>query len=121
IKEEYEKSYELLSSCGFEDIQRMQHELARLFYLNSILEMQIKNNPNKDTPEYIDHWNLRTNIITTFHTYSNVVKEKEPVYNYMNYMMNSEYKDKVVKINKKDFKYDGKHIKEYIDMMKMEE
>src|SRR5699024_74874 len=30
IKEEYEKSYELLSSYGFEDIQGMKHELARL-------------------------------------------------------------------------------------------
>ena len=121
IKEEYEKSYELLSSYGFEDIQGMKHELARLFYLNSILEMQIKNNPNKDTPEYIDLLNLRTNIITTFHTYFKVVKQKEPEFNFMNYMMNSEYKDKVITINKKDFKYDGKHIKEYIDMMKIEE
>ena len=121
IKEEYEKSYELLSSYGFEDIQGMKHELARLFYLNSILEMQIKNNPDKDTPEYIDLLNLRTNIITTFHTYFKVVKQKEPEFNFMNYMMNSEYKDKVITINKKDFKYDGKHIKEYIDMMKVEE
>ena len=39
----------------------------------------------------------------------------------MNYMINSEYKDKVITINKKDFKYNGKHIKEYIDMMKVEE
>lgn len=119
IKEEYEKSYELLSSYGFEDIQGMKHELARLFYLNSILEMQIKNNPDKDTPEYIDLLNLRTNIITTFHTYFKVVKQKEPEFNFMNYMMNSEYKDKVITINKKDFKYDGKHIKEYIDLMKV--
>lgn len=119
IKEEYEKAYELLSSYGFEDIQGMKHELARLFYLNSILEMQIKNNPDKDTPEYIDLLNLRTNIITTFHTYFKVVKQKEPEFNFMNYMMNSEYKDKVITINKKDFKYDGKHIKEYIDLMKV--
>lgn len=119
IKEEYEKSYELLSSYGFEDIQGMKHELARLFYLNSILEMQIKNNPDKDTPEYIDLLNLRTNIITTFHTYFKVVKQKEPEFSFMNYMMNSEYKDKVITINKKDFKYDGKHIKEYIDLMKV--
>ena len=99
----------------------MKHELARLFYLNSILEMQIKNDPDKDTPEYIDLLNLRTNIITTFHTYFKVVKQKEPEFNFMNYMMNSEYKDKVIIINKKDFKYDGKHIKEYIDMIKVEE
>lgn len=120
IKTEVDKSYELLSTYNHNDIQGVKQELARLFYLNSVLEQQIKSNSNKDTPEYRAMIDLRTRILSIFHTYFKIVKVSDLEFNFINYMMNSEYKDKKVVIDKKTFKYDGKNIRKYIDMMKAE-
>lgn len=121
IKKEVDDSYELLSSYDQSNIQGMKQELARLFYLNSILEIKIKSTSKKDTPEYKAMIDLGIRILTIFHTYAKIVKSAEPEFNFMNYILHSDYKDKVVTINKRDFKYDGKNIRKYIELMKVKE
>lgn len=116
LEREYQESHRLLTSYSENNIQGIKHQLARLFYINSIIEKKIKKMKKGDN-SYKELIDLRARVINDFKKYFKVVQSIEPNFDFETYIKDSEYYDKTVIIDKHTLKYTGKTIKEIIKLM----
>ena len=105
LEQEYQEAHKLLTTYSEDNLEGIKAELARLFYLNGIIEKKIKK-MKKDDPNYKELINLRARILNDFKKYLKVVLNKEPDFNFQEYYQKSEYGDKI-EIDKDLLKYLG--------------
>lgn len=117
LEMEYQESHRLLNTYSEKNIEGIKHQLARLFYINSIIEKRIKK-MKKDDDEYKELIDLRARVINDFKKYMEIVQNSEENFDFEQYMKNSEYYNKTVMIDKHTMKYTGKLIKDMISIMK---
>ena len=99
------------------NIQGIKHELARLYYLNNVIEKKLKKikKSDKDYKELID---LRARILNDFSTYFKLVKTIEKDFDFMEYMKSSEYYNKYLVVDGSTLKQSGSLIKKFINSIK---
>ena len=110
LQQEYNESHKLLSMYDQSNEEGIKHELARLFYLNSIIESKIKKK-KKDDPEYKELMDLRARILNDFTTYFKVIKNSDKDFDFMNYLKHSEYYNKTITVDNSTLKFSGIYIK----------
>lgn len=113
LQAEYEESHKLLYMYDQTNINGMKHELARLFYLNSIIEKKLKK-VKKEDKEYKELIDLRARILNDYTTFFKIVVNIEPNFDFMNYLKSTEYYNKSVKIDGSTLKYSGSYIKKAV-------
>lgn len=113
LEKEYQESHRLIRSYGTENIDGIKHELARLFYINSILEDKIRKVKDGDT-RYKEYRDLRARVLNDYMYGFKIVAAKEPNFNFYNYYKNTEYYRKTVKIDRNTMKFSGKMISDFL-------
>lgn len=111
---EYNESHKLLSMYDQTNEEGIKHELAKLFYLNSIIEKKVKKMKNSDSTEYKELIDLRARILNDFSTYFKLIKSIDPQFDFTEYIKNSEYYNKTIIVDNSTLKYSGKLIKDFI-------
>lgn len=118
LQAEYNEAHKLLQMYDITNIQGIKHELARLFYLNSIIERKLKKTNKEKTPEaYKELIDLRARILNDYSTYFKIVKQVEKDFDFMEYMKGSEYYNKYLVVDDSTLKYSGSYIKKFIQSM----
>lgn len=116
LEQEYKEAHRLLLAYDESNIQGIKHELARLFYLNSIIETKMKR-MDKDSKEFKDLLRLRARVLNDFNTYLKLVVSIEKDFDFTTYMKQSEYYNKTVVIGSDTLKYTSKYIKQLMGIM----
>ena len=111
---EYNEAHKLLSMYDQTNSEGIKHELARLFYLNSIIEKKLKKMKNNTSPEYKELIDLRARILNDFTVYFKTIKTIEKSFDFMEYMKNSEYYNKTIVVDDSTLKYSGSMIKKFL-------
>lgn len=114
LQTEYNEAHKLLSMYDETNIEGIKHELAKLFYLNSIIEKKLKKMKNSNNSEYKELIDLRARILNDFSTYFKIVKTVEPHFDFTEYIKHSEYYNKTIKIDNYTLKYSGRLIKDFL-------
>lgn len=118
LQNEYNEAHKLLYMYDQNNINGIKHELARLFYLNGIIEKRLKK-LKKEDKQYKELIDLRARILNDYTTFFKVIKEVEPDFDFSEYMKNSEYYNKTINIDGVTLKYSGMYIKKAIkDLLK---
>jgi hypothetical protein len=117
LEMEYQESHRLLTAYSENNIEGIKHQLARLFYINSIIEKKISK-MDKEDEDYKDLIDLRARVINDFKKYMKIVQNYEKNFDFEQYMKNSEYYNKTVMVDKHTMKYTGTLIKDLIKVMK---
>lgn len=115
---EYQEAHRLLESYNESNIEGIKHQLARLFYINSIIEKKIKKMKKADK-DYKDLIDLRARVINDFKKYIALVQKAESNFDFEQYMKNSEYYNKTIMVDKHTMKYTGRVIKDVMNLMKV--
>ena len=113
LQNEYNEAHKLLYMYDQNNINGIKHELARLFYLNGIIEKRLKK-LKKEDKQYKELIDLRARILNDYTTFFKVIKEVEPDFDFSEYMKNSEYYNKTINIDGVTLKYSGLYIKKAI-------
>lgn len=116
LQAEYNEAHKLLYMYDQSNVEGIKHELARLFFLNSIIEKKIKKMKKKDN-NYKELIDLRARIMNDFTTYFKVVKHVEPKFDFSEYIKNTEYYNKEIEIDSSTLKYSGSLIKSILSKM----
>lgn len=116
LEMEYQESHKLLTAYTEDNLEGIKHELARLFYINSIIERKIKK-MNKADDEYKKLIDLRARVLNDYKKYLSVILKAEKEFDFETYMRNSEYYNKTIVVDKHTLKYTGATIKELIKLM----
>jgi hypothetical protein len=98
LEKEYQEAHKLLTTYSEDNLEGIKEELARLFYLNSIIEKKLKK-IDKDNKHYKELINLRSRILNDFKKYLKVVLKKEPDFNFTEYYQKSKYYDGEIEID----------------------
>lgn len=114
---EYQEAHRLLESYNEGNIEGIKHQLARLFYINSIIERKIKRIKNKNDKDYKPLIDLRARVINDFKKYIKIVQNSEPNFDFEEYMKHSEYYNKTVVVDTHTMKYTGKAIRDILKLM----
>lgn len=117
LQSEYEESHKLLSMYDESNMNGIKHEVARMFYLNGIIEKKLQRmkKTDKDFKTLMD---LRARVLNDYTTYFKVIKHKEPEFDFVNYLKGTEYWNKSVTIDGATLKYSGAYIKKAIQLLK---
>ena len=110
LQNEYNESHRLLYMYNETNIYGIKNELARLFYINSIIEKKLKK-LKRESSEYKELIDLRARVLNDYNTFFKVIKVKEPDFDFMNYIKNSDYYNKSIIIDGSTLKYSGHYIK----------
>lgn len=113
LEKEYQESHRLIRSYGTDNIDGIKHELARLFYINSILEDKIRKVKDGDT-RYKEYRDLRARVLNDYMYGFKIVADREPNFNFHTYYKNTEYYRKTLKIDRNTMKYSGKMISDFL-------
>lgn len=106
---EFSKSSKLLKAYEeTNNIEVMKYELAKLWFLNSLLEDKIYNKNDKNKAEL---QKTRNTILNTFSKYIRIVCSKEEQFNFTEYYNNTPFSDKAYKISHNTLKYGIKILK----------
>lgn len=115
INEEYWKSHRLLTNYE-KDIksnkEAMKYELAKLWFLNIILESEIYKGKNIDEDTLHDYQVIRARVLNDFNKYIKMI----PGFNFTEYYNDSPFSDATIKIDKHTVKYSIKYLR---DMLKL--
>ena len=96
---EYSNSHKLLMQYDkSNNIEGMKYELARLYYMNYILEKKIYSNALLQNKEA--NIKTRARILNDFNKYIKVVLKEEPNFNFAKYYEESQFYPHTVEINK---------------------
>ena len=116
---EYNEAHKLLYSYNETNIQGIKHELARLFYINSILEKKIKKMKSTD-PNKNKLVELRAKVLNDFYTYMKIVTSIEKEFDFSEYLKSTDYYNKAVEIDNSTLKYSGKYIEQAVKIIMKE-
>lgn len=116
LQDQYEESHKLLSLYDASNVNGMKHEVARLFYLNTIIEKKLTRmkKTDKNYKELID---LRARVLNDYSTYFKVIKQIEPDFDFMDYLKGTEYWNKTITIDGATLKYTGSYIKKALKLL----
>lgn len=117
LQAEYEESHKLLSMYDESNMNGIKHEVARMFYLNSIIEKKLQRMKKTDK-NFKTLMDLRARILNDYTTYFKVIKSAEPDFDFLSYIKSTEYWNKTVVIDGHTLKYSGAYIKKAIDLLK---
>ena len=112
LEDQYQEAHKLLTSYTEENLEGIKHELARLFYVNSVIEKKIKK-MSKDDDKYKTIIDLRARVLNDFKKYFKVVSTKEPDFNFTEYFQKSEYANDKITIDNSTLKLTGNLIKKF--------
>ena len=87
--------------------------MARLFYINSVLEKKL-NKMDKNSPNYKESIDLRARVMNDFHKISKIVFDKDINFDFNKYFKKSEYSNESLEVDYNVLKYSGKLIKSII-------
>ena len=112
LEQQYQESHKLLTTYGKDNLDGIKHELAHLFYLNSIIEGKI-NKMKKADDDYTTLANLRARILNDFKKYIKVVNKAEPGFQFGKYFQDSEYYNGAITLDNGLMKLSGKIISKF--------
>lgn len=97
-EDEYQKSHKLLTAYNKSstNISGMKYELAKLWFLNSLIENDIDKSK---------HMKTRARILNDFYTYMAVVLEKDAEFNFADYYNSTPFCDATYRINQSTIKH----------------
>lgn len=113
LEQEYQEAHRLLKQYGSENIEGIKHELARLFYVNCVLEKKIKKLERSDD-NYKKFVDLRARVLNDFKKYFKIVLEKEPDFDFAEYFKTSEYYNGNIIIDNSILQLTGKLIEKFL-------
>jgi protein tyrosine phosphatase len=93
------------------NIDGIKYELAKLWYMNTLLEDKIKNSKGSEKQEYTK---TRTRILNDFNKYLKIVLKEDKKFNFNRYYKNTPYGDDRVRIRNSTLKYGLKNIRRII-------
>lgn len=117
LEAEYQEAHKLLSVYDESNIQGIKHELARLFWVVSIIDKRISKIDDKNSKEYKDLIHLKARAMNDFTKYMKIVNKEEKNFDFTNYLKHTEYYDKTVVIGNDTLKYSGSFIKKAISLL----
>ena len=113
INEEYWKSHKLLLNYSKNvkaNEEAMKYELAKLWFLNIILESKIYR--NKDEDDINDYQVIRARVLNDFNKYIKMI----PGFNFTEYYNNSPFSDANIKIDNHTIKYSIKYLRDILKL-----
>ena len=113
LEQEYQESHKIIQSSTDRNINGLKHEMARLFYINSVLEKKL-NKMDKNSPNYKESIDLRARVMNDFHKISKIVFDKDINFDFNKYFKKSEYSNESLEVDYNVLKYSGKLIKSII-------
>lgn len=113
LEQQYQESHKLLTGYTENSLDGIKHELAHLFYINSIIENKIKK-MKKGDPKYKQLIDLRARVLNDFTKYFKMVTDKEPSFDFSRYYQKSDYYNGALTIDRTTMKYSGKLIKQFL-------
>lgn len=113
LEQHYQEAHRLLLQYDENNLDGIKHELARLFYLNSVIEKKIKK-MKKDNEYYKKLVDLRARILNDFKKYFKVVLSKEPDFDFAAYFCKSEYYNGNIIIDNGIVKFTVNLIKKFL-------
>jgi len=117
LQDQYQESHDLLMNYTKDNIEGIKHELAKLFYLNLVLEKKIykMKMKDKDRKKTVD---LRARVLNDFKKYFKVISEDDKEFNFGEYYSKSEFNKGNLVIDDKLVKAAGKSAMDYINKLK---
>ena len=116
LQSQYEESHKLLSLYDATNVNGMKHEVARLFYLNTIIEKKLTRMKSSDK-HYKELIDLRARVLNDYSTYFKVIKQIEPDFDFMDYLKGTEYWNKTITIDGSTLRYTGSYIKKALKLL----
>lgn len=116
LEQEYQASHRILRGYGNSNIEGMKHELAKLFYINYIIEKKLKR-MDKDNKNYKPLINLRARVLNDFTTYFKIIKSADKNFNFAEYIETTEFSSNKLRIDRNTLKYSGEAIKAFAQLM----
>lgn len=113
LEEEYQEAHRLLMSYNTDNLEGIKHQLARLFYLNAVLESRIRKS-DSDNKQYKGYVDLRARVLNDFKKYIKIVNDQEKNFDFESYFKNTEYYNKTIKIDTYTLKHTGELIHNFI-------
>lgn len=114
LEAEYQEAHRLLSSYDDTNLQGIKHELARLFYVVSIIDRRVGKIDDHSSAEYKDLIKLKARVMNDFTKYMKIVNKEEKNFDFQEYLKHTEYYDKTMIIGNDTLKYSGRFIKKAI-------
>jgi hypothetical protein len=112
LEQQYQESHKLLLGYTEENIEGIKSELARLFFINSVIEKKIKK-MKKDDPDYKSLIDLRARVLNDFKKYFKIVSGLDKDFNFEKYFQQSDYYNANIKIDNSTIKYAKSVIKNF--------
>jgi hypothetical protein len=119
LETEYQEAHKLLllyDDANPKNIEGMKHELARLFFVNSVIEQKTAK-MNKNDERYTKLINLRARVLNDFKKYFKVVLDAEPDFDFNDYFKKSEYNNATIVIDKSIIRVTAKAIANFLKLI----
>ena len=113
LEQQYQESHKLLESYDKSNIEGIKKELARMFYINSVIEKKIQKMKKADE-EYKLLINLRARVLNDFKKYFSVVSKEEKNFDFEEYFKHTDYYNGSLTIDNTTMKYSGALIKKLL-------
>lgn len=117
LEAEYQEAHKLLSVYDESNIQGIKHELARLFYVVSIIDRRVNKIDDKSSVEYKDLIKLKARAMNDFTKYMKIINKVEKNFDFQEYLKHTEYYDKTMIIGNDTLKYSGSYIKKAMKLL----
>lgn len=100
-EKEYQSSHRLLASYDKADnIDGMKYELAKLWYLNYLLERDIYNGKNK-----VANSKCRSRVLNDYNKYIDIVLTADPDFNFSRYYASTPFDNATIRVKSSTLKY----------------
>lgn len=117
LEAEYQEAHKLLTVYDESNLQGIKHELARLFYVISIIDRRVGKIDDRSSVEYKDLIKLKARAMNDFTKYMKIVNKEEKNFDFQEYLKHTEYYDKTMIIGNDTLKYSGSFIKKAIKLL----
>ena len=98
---EYHHSMKLLKVYNANgNYEGMKYELAKLWYLNSLLEDKLYNNKNIFKKDLSNYNKMRSKILNLFNTNLKLVTKQEPDFDFQSYYQTTKFYDNRITVTK---------------------
>lgn len=109
---EYQRSHELLKTYDkAKAIDAMKYELARLWFVNTVITAHIYDNKEINTETKKDYMKIRAWIMNDFTKYNKVVSSVDKEFNFSEYYNTTPFSDVYIQINSSTVKFLGNLLK----------
>lgn len=110
--QEYQKSHDMIKTYDKSgSIEGIKYELARLWFINTVLTALVFDNPKIADDERKEFMKIRSWVMNDFVTYNKKVAKLEPKFNFSEYYNTTPFSDVYIKINSSTMKFMGNLLK----------